>query len=138
MANKLYPKTKAKLMKAQLDLSSVSVKAVMVETNYAYSDGHEFLSDVPSAYRVSTSPALSGVAIGASDASFQSNSPLFTAVTGSSAGEHVNSIILYRDTGVAGTSELIAYIDTGVTGLPFVPSGADEEIVVPAGGWFTL
>jgi hypothetical protein len=137
MANKCYPKTKAKYLKAQLDLSSVGVKAVLVETNYAYSDAHQFLSDIPSAYRISTA-ALSGIAIGASDASFQSNSPLFTAVTGSSAGEHVNAVVLYHDTGNDNTADLIAYIDTGVTGLPFIPSGADEEIVVPAGGWFTL
>ena len=30
MANALYPKTKAKLEKAQLDLSSVTVKALLV------------------------------------------------------------------------------------------------------------
>jgi hypothetical protein len=138
MANKLYPKTKAKLMKALLDLSSVTVKAVLVETNYAYSDSHQFLSDVPSAYQIAIGPALAGVVIGANDASFQSNNPLFTAVTGSSAGEHANSIILFHDTGAAGTSDLIGYFDTGVTGLPFVPDGGDREIVVPVGGWFTL
>jgi hypothetical protein len=138
MANALYPKTKAKMMNAGLNLASVSVKAMLVETNYVYSASHQFLSDVPSAYQIAISPALTGVTIGASDASFRSNSPLLPAVTGSSAGEQAHAIILFHDTGTPGTSDLIAYIDTGVTGLPFVPSGADEEIVVPAGGWFTL
>jgi hypothetical protein len=138
VANHVYPKTKAKLAKAQLDLRSVTVKALLVETNYVYADAHEFLSDAPSAYRVATSPALTGKGVGSEDASFHSDSPVFSAVTGSSSGEHVSSIILFRDTGVAATSELIAYIDTGVAGLPFVPRGADEQIVVSSRGWFAL
>jgi hypothetical protein len=138
MANKLYPKTKAKLLQAQLDLSSVTVKAALVENNYVYSDAHAFLSDVPSAYRIAISPALTGVTIGASDASFHSNNPFFSAVTGSSAGEQVSAIILFHDSGSAGSSELVAYMNSGVTGLPFTPNGNDLEIEVPAGGWFSL
>ena len=52
--------------------------------------------------------------------------------------EYPDAIVLFHDTGTPSTSDLIAYIDTGVTGLPFIPSGADEEIVVPGGGWITL
>jgi hypothetical protein len=138
MANALYPKTKAKLEKAQLDLSSVTVKALLADTNYAYSAAHAFLSDVPSAYQVSISPALASVAIGAADASFQSANVTFAAVAASSGGGQVKSIILFHDTGNPATSELIAYFDSGVSGLPFTPSGSDVEINVPAGGWFTL
>jgi len=138
MANALYPKTKATMMNAGLNLASVPVKAMLVEANYVYSASHQFLSDVPGAYQIAISPTLSGVSVGATDASFHSNSPIISAVSGSSAGEQAHAIILFHDTGIAGTSDLIAYIDTGVTGLPFTPSGADEEIVVPSGGWFTL
>lgn len=138
MANKLYPKTKAKLLKAQLDLSSVTVKVLLVDNNYAYSDAHQFLSDVPSAYRIATSPALTGVTIGASDASFHSNNPVLAGVAGSSGGEQINAIILFHDSGSVGSSELIAYFDSGVTGLPFTPNGDDLDIQVPPGGWFSL
>lgn len=44
----------------------------------------------------------------------------FTALTGDTS----ESIIIYRDTGVEGTSSLIAYIDTA-TGLPVTPNGGD-------------
>jgi hypothetical protein len=138
MANALYPKTKATIAQAGLDLATVTVKPLLVSSGYVYNAAHQYLSDVSSVFEVATGPALTGVTIGASDASFRSNSPIIAAVTGSSAGENAHAIILFHDTGTPSTSDLIAYIDTGVTGLPFTPSGADEEIVVPAGGWFTL
>ena len=46
--------------------------------------------------------------------------------------------MIYIDTGVAGTSRLIAYIDTGVTGLPVTPNGGDINITWDAAGIFTL
>jgi hypothetical protein len=138
VANKVYPKAKVRFAKAQLDLRSVTLKVVLVETNYVYSDAHAFLSDIPSAYRVATGPALTGCGVGDTDASFHSDNTILSAVAGSSAGEHVKAIVLFHDTGTDTTSDLISYIDTGVTGLPFVPRGADEQIIVPPGGWFAL
>ena len=46
--------------------------------------------------------------------------------------------MIYIDTGVAGTSRLIAYIDTGVAGLPVTPNGGDINITWDAAGIFTL
>jgi hypothetical protein len=57
----------------------------------------------------------------------------FTAVT----GDVSEAVILYKDTGVAATSPLIAYIDTA-TGLPVTPNGGDITVTVPASGWFSL
>jgi hypothetical protein len=138
VANKVYPKARVKFAKAQLDLRSVTLKAALIETNYAYSDAHAFLSDIPLAYRVAIGPALTGCGVGDTDASFHSDNTIIPAVAASSAGEHVKAIVLFHDTGNATTSDLIAYIDSGVTGLPFIPRGADEQIIVPAGGWFAL
>ena len=53
-------------------------------------------------------------------------------------GDSIESIVLYIDTGTAGTSRLIMYQDTGVTGLPLTPDGSDAQIVVDASGWFVL
>jgi hypothetical protein len=57
MADKLYPKFKAQLMKGTYDLSSglLVVKAVLLDVapgDYTYNDTHEFLSDIPGAARV--------------------------------------------------------------------------------------
>lgn len=138
MANKVYPKAKVKFSKAQLDLRSATLKAALIETNYVYSDSHAFLSDIPSAYQVAIGPALTGCGVGDTDASFHSDNTIVPAVVASSAGEHVKAIVLFHDTGTPSTSDLVAYIDTGVTGLPFIPRGADEQIIVPAAGWFAL
>jgi hypothetical protein len=102
-------------------------------TTYTYSASHEFLSDIPSAARIAASGNLSGKALG-DDGSFDSDDPTFSGVTGDS----IESIVLYIDTGTAGTSRLIMYQDTGVTGLPLTPDGSDAQIVVDAGGWFIL
>ncbi len=45
---------------------------------------------------------------------------------------------MYKDTGVAGTSALIAWYDTGITGLPVTPNGGDITYTVHASGWFSL
>ena len=48
----------------------------------------------------------------------------FTTVT----GDQVESLILYKDTGVEATSTLLVFIDNA-TGLPVTPSGVDIDIV---------
>jgi hypothetical protein len=42
-------------------------------------------------------------------------------------GDPFESINLYKDSGVEGTSRLIAYIDTA-TGLPCTPNGGDITV----------
>ena len=55
---------------------------------------------------------------------------VYTAVSGASA----EAIVLYIDTGVAGTSRLIAFIDTGYTNLPVTPNGGNITVTWAAGG----
>jgi hypothetical protein len=83
--------------------------------------------------RIATSANLSGKAVG-NDGSFDSDDPTFSGVTGDS----IEAIVLYIDTGSAGTSRLIMFQDTGVTGLPLTPDGSDVQINVDAAGWFIL
>src|SRR5438477_12411391 len=82
MANHIYPLAKKQMLQGGIDLSSVNVKALLVNvsgagTLYAYSASHEFLSDVPSGARIATSGNLSGKAIG-NDGSFDSDDPTFS------------------------------------------------------------
>lgn len=54
-------------------------------------------------------------------------------------GAACQSLVLYHDTGVAATSELLCYIDTSYTGLPVTPDGLNSiTITWPAGGIFAI
>jgi len=48
------------------------------------------------------------------------------------AGDVLEATVIYQDTGVEGTSRLIAYIDTA-TGLPVTPNGTDITILWDSG-----
>jgi hypothetical protein len=99
----------------------------------SYRASHEFLSDILSAARIAASGNLASKTVG-NDGSFDSDDPTFSGVTGDS----IEAIVLYIDTGTAGTSRLIMFQDTGVTGLPLTPDGSDVQITVDAAGWFKL
>ena len=55
---------------------------------------------------------------------FDAADATFAAVTG---GDTLEGVVIYKDTGVAGTSALIAYIDT-ITGFPLATNGGDITI----------
>ena len=53
----------------------------------------------------------------------------YTAVT---SGSTAKAIVIYKDTGLSGTSPLLAYIDT-ITGFPLATNGGDITIVWDSG-----
>lgn len=133
MANAIYPKYKEALLNgsANTDMSAGTVKAALVDTGtYTYAATHEFLSDLSG--RVGTDQTLGTKTF--TDGVFDSADPTWTSVSGNT----VEALVIYIDTGVAGTSRLIAYIDTGQTGLPVTPNGGDITYNVNASGWFDL
>ena len=133
MANAIYPKFKEQALQAGVNLSSGDIKAVLVDlADYTYSTAHEFLSDVALAGRVATSPNLASKTF--TNGLFDAADVSFTAVT----GDQSEALILYIDTGTAGTSRLIAFFDTGVTGLPVTPNGGDINVTWNASGIFQL
>lgn len=123
MANALYGKGREKFLNADIDWAADNIKVVLVDTNdYTVSiDTHEFLSDVASGARVATSSNLASKTstLGVADAA----DVTLSAVT----GDQSEALVIYKDTGSAATSPLIAYIDTA-TGLPVTPNGADITI----------
>ena len=135
MANALYPLWKQELMQfaANNNLSAGTVKVALIDTGtYTYSAAHQFWSSA-SAASVGTPQTLTGKSF--TNGVFDSTTnPTFTAVTGNS----VEALIIYIDTGAAGTSPLVAYIDTSVTGLPVTPNGGDISITFNASGIFAL
>ena len=119
MANSLYDKGREKFASAQINWLTDDIRVVLVDTGaYTFSQAHEFLSDVPSAARISSVVALSGKALvsGACDA----NDVTFPAVSGPS----IEAIIIFKNGGSDATSPLLAFFDTA-TGLPITPNTGD-------------
>ena len=108
------------------------MKVALVDTGtYTYSSAHDFYDDV-SAGVVGTPQTIANTTV--TNGLFDGDNVTFTAV----AGNTVEALVIYIDTGVPGTSRLVAYIDTGVTGLPVTPNGGDITITWNASGIFQL
>ena len=132
MANVLYPKGKEGLITAVFNLSSDTIKVALLDTNVvAYNAAHDFYDDI-SAGVVGTPVALSGKTV--TNGVFDSSDPTWVGV----AGAQFEAIVMYKDSGVAGTSPLLGYWDTGVTGLPMTPVSGNITYTVPANGWFGI
>jgi len=124
MANALYDLGRESFLKGEISWSADNIKAVLVDSaDYTVNLAtDQFLSSIAVAGRVATSANLTaktpttGGQANAADITF-------TAVT----GDISEALVIYQDTGVVGTSRLIAYIDTA-TGLPVTPNGGDIQV----------
>ena len=127
MANKIYPKWKEAVIQAASNSSLAgTLKVALVDTaTYIYADADEFLTSlsgvVGTAQTIGTKTFVNGTLDG--------GNVTFTAVTGAT----VEALVLYLDTGVAGTSRLVAHLDTSV-----IPNGGDITITWNASGIFTI
>lgn len=133
MANAIYPKYKEAILQsaANSNMSSGTVKVALVDTGtYTYNAAHEFLTSLTGVVGTAATLASKTFTNGVFDAA----DVTYPAVTGSSA----EALVIYIDTGTAGTSRLVAYIDTGFTGLPVTPNGADITVTWNASGIFAL
>jgi hypothetical protein len=133
MANALYPTYKQLILGAGLNLTTLNLKVVLVDTGaYTYSAAHDFLDDIAVGARIATSGNLASKTV--TNGVFDAADITITAVTGTT----VEALVIYNDTGTAATSNLIAYMDTGVTGLPLTPNGGDVTIQWSGSGIFSL
>ncbi len=125
MASKVYPKFKEAILQAEVNLSSVSVVALLVDlADYTYSDAHSRLSDVPAGARVDVSAALTGKTF--ANGVFDADDTMFVAAT----GDQSEAVILINDTPAAeGDKHLIAFIDQFASGVPVTPDGGNLPVV---------
>jgi hypothetical protein len=123
MANSLYTKAKQALIAGDIDLDADTIKAVFVDgADYTPNMAtHQYLSDIPSAARVATSGALQNKTV--TDGIFDADDITVSSVS----GDQFEYIVLYKDTGIEGTSRLLLLIDTA-TGLPCTPNGSGITI----------
>lgn len=135
MANNIYPKYKEALLTGDtnISLTTGNVKIALIDTaDETYNAADQFLSDVTGAGIVGTSPNLGTKTV--TNGVFDFADPTITGVS----GDQFEALIVYIDTGVAGTSRLVAFIDSGWTGLPATPNGGDIVLQINASGLFAL
>lgn len=134
MANAIYPKYKETILGAatNTNLLTGTVKVALVDTGvYTYSAAHQFLTSLTGV--VGTAGTI-GATKSVTNGLFDGADVTFPTVTGNTA----EALVIYVDTGAAGTSPLVAYIDTSVTGLPVTPNGGDITIAWNVSGIFQL
>lgn len=128
MANALYDHGREAFLNGEVDWTDHDIKAVLVDTDDYTVDlvNHDFLDDIPAGARVATSSNFSSktTTAGVADAA----DITFSSVS----GDPSEALVIYRDSGVEGTSQLIAYIDTA-TGLPVTPNGGDINVTWDSG-----
>lgn len=127
MANALYVKYREAALTGDVDWLNDSIKVALVDADdYTVNLAtDEFLDDIPSGAIVATSANLASKTAtnGVADAA----DVTFTAVS----GDVSEALVIYKDSGSAGTSRLIAYIDTA-TGLAVTPNGGDITVIWPS------
>lgn len=133
MANAIYPKYKEALINGSANTSLAgTVKVALVDTGtYTYSAAHEFLTSLTGV--VGTAQTI-GATKTYTNGVFDGADVTFPAVSGATA----EALVIYIDTGTAGTSRLVAFLDTGVTNLPVTPNGGDIAVTWNVSGIFAL
>ena len=119
MANALYDTGRNAFLRGDLSWNSNTFKVVLLSSSYTSNlSTHQYLSSIPGGARVATSSALTTLFPGAGVA--DASDITFTSVSGS----QVTQFVIYRDTGVEATSQLVALFDTALN-LPITPNGGD-------------
>ena len=126
MANALYPKAKEAFLNGSINMIANTITIALIDTGvYTYSTSHQYRSDISNSAVISTT-TLTNKTI--TNGVFDADDALFSSVTGANC----EALIIFSDSGVQGTSRLIAYIDSA-TGLPILPNGGDITVAFSSG-----
>jgi len=120
MANAIYPKAKESFLSQNpsIDMDTDTIKVAMVTSAYTYSSAHQYYSSVSGVVGTPATLGSKTVTSGVFDAA----DVTFSSVA---SGSTVAALVIYKDTGSAATSPLVAYIDTVSSGLPVSTNGGD-------------
>lgn len=130
MASALYNSYKQSLMDSSCpNLTGGAIRAIFVTVTagYTFSAAHANFSDLTNTIGDGGTGRANGellVSPSITNGVLDANDTVFASVTGT-----IEAIVLYLDSGVDGTSSLIAYID----GISETPSGAEVTITWDSG-----
>ena len=125
MANTLYPKGAQKFLSGGIDITSATIKAVIVPSSYSYDATDEFLADIGTTLGTAQTCTTKSVTGGV----FDCDDLTFPAVA---AGSTAKAVVYYKDTGSAATSPIFYYQDQ-ITGWPLATNGGDIQVQQDAG-----
>lgn len=119
MANAAYAKGKERMLSASINFLTDTIKVALVKNDYPQNlSTDEFYSDI-SAYVIGTPQTLTGKSV--TSGVFDAADPTWALIA---SGYTFEAVVIYKDTGVAGTSPLLLYIDT-IAGFPVASNGGD-------------
>lgn len=122
MANAMYAAGKERVLTASINFLSDQINVVLVSSGYTPNlSTHQFYAEVEP-FVLGSPITLTGKTV--AGGAFDANDVVFAALP---AGNTGRAIVMYRNTGVATTSPLIAYFDT-ITGFPVLTNGGDVVI----------
>ncbi len=137
MANALFTAYKNRILGGNansfIDWDADTIKVILIDTadDTPVPATDDFLDDILGAARVATATITSvTITAGVIDAA----DTTFTSVT----GDQSEALVIYKDTGVEGTSPLAVYFDTFSSGMPVTPNGGNIVIAWNASGIFSV
>ena len=129
MASAMYQLGVKEFLDADVDLLVDTIRVIFLRTSvYTFAQAHDFFNDLTSPVGNSGN---SGVGDGGQLGTPTTNSPvggvfdaLDETLTSVSSGAALNALAIYKDTGSAATSPLLAYVD----GFSVTPNGGNIQI----------
>lgn len=122
MASHVYPLAKQAFESGTIDLTSASIKVVLLTSAYTYSSTHQFLSDLTGTIATSGNLASKTVTNGVFDAAD-------VTLTAVASGSTIAALAGFKDTGTGSTSPLIWFND----GFSQATTGGDVTVVFDSG-----
>ena len=124
MANFIYGKAKQSLLNGEFNISSDSLKVLLVTDSYVPNQNtDQFVSNISGSYIKKRTSSLANVTniLGVIDAD--------DVLVNNYDGSAFKALVIYKDSGTDSTSRLLAYIDTA-TGIPFLGINAVTDITI--------
>ena len=124
MANFIYGKAKQSLLNGEFNISSDSLKVLLVTESYVPNQNiDQFVSNISGSYIKQRTSSLTNVTntLGVIDAD--------NVLVSNYDGSAFKALVIYKDSGTDATSRLLAYIDTA-TGLPVSSSASPISITI--------
>lgn len=116
-----------------IDIDADTIKATLIDTadDDPSATADEDIADIAAAARVATATLAS---VTGTNGTMDCADLTFSAVSGDQAEE----LIVWKDSGVEGTSVLMVLYDTFTSGMPVTPNGGDIIWTPNASGLFSL
>lgn len=121
-----YTAARRTIMLGQIDFVNDDIRVALLTNEYSFTPHvHATFSDIPSSAVVATAPILDK---SVDDVGYlRASNVTFPSLT----GNPVTQYVVYKDTGNATTSPLIARFGYAMSGLPLTPTGRDVVLAWP-------